>query len=131
METRLYVGVDGEKELEISIPVIEYLDWMNHAGINSFVPVCDLCGVPQHKNFYYYPELGAKFLCETCAKEHKERAKWYPEDTSIVLNSLINFVVNYTLNWTEKDYKVIDEYFCCHGHSELHIEKFIEKYGDK
>lgn len=131
METRLYEGTDGEKEFEMSIPVLDYLDWMNRAGVGGFVPVCDLCGVPQHKNFYYYPELGAEFLCEKCAKEHRERVKWYPEDTSAVLNSLIWFVVRYKLNWTEKDYKVIDEYFYYHGHGELHIKKFIEKYGDK
>ena len=124
-EVRIYLDKDKEEELEMLIPSDE-MKKVNEPYLGSdFIPVCDFCG--KHDDmFSFFPELGHQVMCQKCAKEHKKMVHWYTEDLHPVFNSLISFMKNYNLGWTQKDYMKVDEFFSSKGHLSLHIEKFME-----
>ena len=127
----IYKGADDEYELEIKINS-EKLRVVNlengHTYFSVHFPVCDLC-CNQQEVFTFFPELGQQVLCDECARSHKKRVKWYTEDTTVVFNSLLNFVITYCDDLTGQELDTIDDYFRVHGHSEIKIRNFIGKFG--
>lgn len=114
----LYDGKDGETEIAIRVSAEECIQ------VLGGMAMCDLCG-----NFddtlFLCPELGFKALCGKCFRQHRRTVKWYTEDTHTVFNTLILMVKNYNLNWTENDFKNIDEYFSSKGWFSTHIKTFL------
>lgn len=123
MESRvkIYDDKNGDTELCIEVTKKEFMKY------NS-APICDMCGKECDK-FYFFPELGLQLLCEKCSKDHKMIVSWYPEDTNVVFNILIRWLITYNLNYSNMELDMIDEFFRSKGHSELKVKELIEKFG--
>ena len=125
-KVEIYLDKNKDEELQIVIP----RDEMKHAvellgpEYIGHTPICDWCGKKSDK-FYFFPELGHKVSCPNDAKEHRKIVKWYVEDLHTVFNSLISFVLNYDLGWTDEDFDTIDRFFESKDHNEIHIRNFI------
>lgn len=136
----IYKDKNGDTELGIKIKYSEMLEavrntsWFENLSEEEkgeFMPVCDWCANIDTE-YMFFPELGHKASCKKCAKSHKKNVSWYVEDTHTVFNSIILFVLNYDIGWSEVDLDKIDEFFVTKGHNEIHIRNFIERYkGDK
>lgn len=120
-DTRIvfYSGKDDETEIAVKVSLKEAIKW---GGFG----MCDMCGLIDNE-LYLCPELGHKALCPKCFKEHKKMVKWYTEDLHFTFDTLIQYVLNYKLKWSESDLDLIDEFFASKGHLSLHIRKFIEE----
>lgn len=99
----IYDGSDEHCELAIKVTVEECFNWGGLA-------VCDLCNEDSHEYMYLCPELGSNALCEKCFEEHKGRVKFYQEDSPYIINSLLSYVKNYSLFFTDNDLKTITKF---------------------
>ena len=131
---QIYNDMNDDTELEIIIPkevmqlAVEKTQWFkdNFNQDEHFTSFCDWCG-KECETYHFFPELGHKVSCDTCAKNHKKIVEWYTEDLHYVFNSIITFLQTYDLQLSDNDYKEIDEFFGSKGHYEIHIERFLEK----
>lgn len=88
--------------------------------------VCDFCNADSIL-MYLCPELGYNAICENCFKEHSKDAKWYVEDMHPIFNTLIDFICNYDLSFTEEELDIVNEFFEEHSHRDkIDIRKFME-----
>lgn len=115
----IYKDKNDDTEIAIKVSIAEAINW---GGMG----MCDMCGLIDNE-LYLCPELGLKALCTKCFKEHKKNVKWYIEDLHFTFNTLIQYVLNYNLKWSELDLDMIDEFFFSKNHFSLHIRKFMKE----
>ena len=116
-----YTDKDGNAMIAIRCTIADCIAW---GGFG----VCDDCN-KVNEILYYIPEINDVY-CEKCFEKYKNRSKWYVADTDIVFNNLINYIVIWGgLKYSKEEIDYINEFFMNHGHSELHIERFLEKYS--
>ena len=109
----IYKGIDEKDEIAFRCSVKDCLDW---GGLG----ICDMCNKSRIldtddiralcDSMYLCPELGSKIFCEKCFKEYQKTAKWFEEDTDIVIESIVVLLNNYVRNLSDEDEQLMQKF---------------------